>query len=455
MDLTIKHKPRKANGNADALSRNPYGVGQVGLVETEGNEEDCLSDLAVVHKKQLEDPKLGLMVRYLTDGTLPLNQGVARRVVLESKQFSLLDGVLHFEDRMHSGRLCVVVPESLCEELLKETHGGRFAGHFSEKKIYDRLRRYVWWVGMKADVRRYCRRCLTCATRKGTRKTFNPLLQPIPVGGPFHHVGVDVLQLPTTVDGNCYVVVFIDYLTKWPEAFAVPNQEAETIARLFIDHVVCRHGAPQELLSDRGANFLSSLMQEVCRLLGVKKINTSGYHPQTDSLVEKFNSTLINKIAKTAETQPADWDTQLPCLLFAYHATIQESTKESPFFLLYGHDPRIPMSTILSQPQSPYVVDRDDYQTELMLNMRQSWELARDRIQQAQQCQKPQYDWHASEVELRPGHRAMVYMPAEEKGKHQKLAWPFHGPYRVLIVTPTNIEVQLIDNPTDKPIFVS
>ena len=80
----MKHKPGKANGNADVLSRNPSGVGQVGLVETEGNEQDCLSDLAVVCREQLEDPKLDLTVRYLTDGTLPLDQDMARRVVDEN-----------------------------------------------------------------------------------------------------------------------------------------------------------------------------------------------------------------------------------------------------------------------------------------------------------------------------------------------------------------------------------
>jgi len=132
--------------------------------------------------------------------------------------------------------------------------------------------------------------------------TTKPPLHHIPVGGPFQRVAVDVLQLPPTVNGNRYVVVFMDYLTKWPEAYATSDQTAETIARLFVEQIVCRHGIPQELLSDRGQNFLSTLMQEVCRLLQVKKLNTSGYHPQTDGLVEKFNSTLIEMIAKCLNT---------------------------------------------------------------------------------------------------------------------------------------------------------
>ena len=109
---------------------------------------------------------------------------------------------------------------------------------------------------------------------------------------------MDVFQLPLTESGNRYVVVFADYLTKWIEAFAVSEQSAETIARLLVEEVFCRHGAPAELLSDRGANFLSELVGEVCKQLQIRKVNTSGYHPQTNGLVEKMNSTLIAMISR-------------------------------------------------------------------------------------------------------------------------------------------------------------
>ena len=151
------------------------------------------------------------------------------------------------------------------------------------------------------------------------------------------------------------------FFTKWVEAFAVPNQTAETIAKLLVEEVFCRHDAPENLLSDRGTNFLSDLIQEVCRILSVTKVNTSGYHPQTDGLVEKFNSTLISMISKCTERNGKDWDKQLPFLLFAYRANIQQSTKESPFFLLYGHDPRLPTESALNLPSTPYMVDVDDY----------------------------------------------------------------------------------------------
>ena len=88
-------------------------------------------------------------------------------------------------------------------------------------------------------------------------------------------VGVDVLQLSVSMDGNKYAVVIMDYFTKWPEVFTVSDQTAETIARLLVEQVISRPGVPEQLLSDRGKKFLSSLVQEVCKLTGTKKINTS------------------------------------------------------------------------------------------------------------------------------------------------------------------------------------
>ena len=121
-----------------------------------------------------------------------------------------------------------MVPKEFRATQLAEAHEGHFAGHLSERKIYDRLRRYVWWRGLRNDVISFCKSCLVGATRKGGRKlgkvavnlesgrkTFRPPLTQIPVGGLFHRVAVDILQLPLTANENHYVAVFMDYLTKY------------------------------------------------------------------------------------------------------------------------------------------------------------------------------------------------------------------------------------------------
>ena len=193
---------------------------------------------------------------------------------------------------------------------------------------------------MCGDVEKHCRSCLGCVIRRGSGRATNPPLSQNPVGGPFHRVGVDVLQLPLTESGNCYLLVFVDYLTKWVEAFPIHDQSAETIARLLVTEIFCQHGAPELLLSDRGANFLSDLFTEVCKLLNISKVNTSGYHPQTNGLVEKMNSTVIAMLSKFVETSGRDWDKHLLYILFAYRAAVHDSTRESPFYMLYGRYPR-------------------------------------------------------------------------------------------------------------------
>ena len=104
-----------------------------------------------------------------------------------------------------------------------------------------------------------------------------PELMPIPVGGPFYRVGVDIMELPQTVNGNKDVISFVDYLTKRVESFPSDNQTSETIVKLLVNHVICRHGVPEALISDRGANLLSTLMAEVGEVMGMRKINTTAY----------------------------------------------------------------------------------------------------------------------------------------------------------------------------------
>ena len=90
--------------------------------------------------------------------------------------------------------------------------------------------------------------------------------------------------------------------------------------------------------------------------MGMHKVSTTAYHPQTDGLVERFNRTLTDMLAKTVEKSGRDWDQHLPHVLFAYRASLQESTQESPFYLLYGWDPQLPTSSALSQPKTRYQV---------------------------------------------------------------------------------------------------
>ncbi|ROT68742.1 hypothetical protein C7M84_013108 [Penaeus vannamei] len=103
----------------------------------------------------------------------------------------------------------------------------------------------------------------------------------------------------------------MDYFTKWPEAYALPDHEAETVAEALVNNFITRFGVPCELHSDQGREFESVVFQECCRLLGIKKTRTTALRPQSDGLVERFNRTLIHEVAKYCSSYQRDWDVKL------------------------------------------------------------------------------------------------------------------------------------------------
>lgn len=272
---------------------------------------------------------------------------------------------------------------------------------------------------------------------------------------PFDRVGVDVIQYPKSSKGNQYAVVFVDYLTKWPEVLPVKNQTAPVIAKLLVEHIICRHSVPNQLLSDRGTNFLSNPMSEVYFLMGIQKLNTTAYHPQTDGLVERFNCTLTNMLAKTVQSNGKDWDQHLPYVLFAYRSSPQSSTGESPFFLLYGRDPKLPTEAALTLDPARFVTNTDDYKVDLIQRLSGAWDTARQHVKEAQRRQKRSYDQHTRDATIQPADRVFIYMPRAKQNRHHKFARPFHGPYCVVEKDSNTVLARPVNQPNSQPIRVS
>lgn len=269
--------------------------------------------------------------------------------------------------------------------------------------------------------------------RKNPKTNPKAPLLPIPVEGAFHRIAIDCLgPFPPSHSENRYIV-FSDYLTRWPEAFAVKSIEATTISRLLIDEIVAQHGAPRTLLSDRGTNFLSSIVTEPCQLPGIQKlnINTTAYHPQTDGLVERFNGTLAQSIFMYVSKDQKDWDQHIPEILFAYCASPSEVTGESPFYLLYGREPRLPMDVNLIKPKdlSPSVTEHRQRTVE---NIENSHRIAKENIQQAQQKMTSYYDCNAKDPNYEVGDRVWVFTPKPKKGLSRTLQHRWHGPFRIV-----------------------
>ena len=288
----------------------------------------------------------------------------------------------------------------------------------------------------------------------GTGKTLRPPLHPIPVDRLFQIVGVDIMELPKTSRGNNYVVVFQDFLSKFPLVFPVPDQKTERLARLLVEQVVPLFGVPEALLSDRGANLLSHLMTSVCQLLGVKKLNTTSYHPQCDGLVERFNRTLKTMLRKHAADFGVQWDRYLPGVLWAYRNTPHDSTGEKPSFLLFGVDCRYPTEAALLPPTPVKPVAIEDYREELVLMLGEARQQAVTAIQKAQKRYKKSYDQRSQDPTLRVGDWVLVKFPQEESGHLRKLSRPWHGPYCVTSLDLPDVTVTKVYRSEDGPLQV-
>ena len=337
---------------------------------------------------------------------------------------------------------------------MEENHSGLMAGHFSGEKLYKSLRRHWWWPRMYSDVVEHCRNCPECAIVNSSGRVNVPPLHPIPVQRVFQIVGVDVMDLPKTEAGNKHVVVFQDFLSKYPLVFPVPDQKSLRIARLLVEEVVPFFGVPEALLSDRGTNLLSHLMQDVCEMLGIKKLNTTAYHPQCDGMVERFNQTLKTALRKHASRFGNQWDQYLFGVLWAYRNIPHESTGEKPFYLLFGMDCRTP-SEASYLPETPIQLGTvEDYRDELVLSLSSARELAVASIQRAQAKYKENFDRKAKVLTWKNGDWVLVHFPHEESGKNRKLSRPWHGPYRITSVNDPDVSVTKVYFPQQATIQV-
>ena len=250
---------------------------------------------------------------------------------------------------------------------------------------------------------------------------------------PFKRVAVDLIGPlhPVTDRGNRYILTLVDHATRYPEAIALKGIETERVAEALVD-IFCRVGVPQEMLTDMGSQFTSALMNEVCRLISLKQLTTTVYHPMCNGLVERFNGSLKQMLKRMCNERPKDWDRYLNALLFAYREVPQESLKFSPFELVYGRSIRGPMS-ILKELWTKESIDTEvkttyQYVIDLKERLESTCELARNNLEKASKKHKIYYDSSAKERNMKVGDRVLILLPTD----NNKLLMQWKGPFDVV-----------------------
>jgi len=352
-------------------------------------------------------------------------------------QFEIISGLLYRVYSQTRGEVekkikQVVVPVPLRAYVMQLAHESLIGGHLATKKTLDRITSSFHWPGISGDVSRFCRSCDVCQRMSPKRVETRAPLGTMPLmNEPFERVSIDLIGPinPVSNQGNKYILTVVDFATRYPEAIALPNIETETIAEALFG-VFSRIGFPKEILSDRGAQFTSGIMNEVCRLISVKQKFTSPYNPRCNGLCERINGVLKSMLRKMCAECPREWDRYLPAILFAYREVPQASTGFSPFELLYGRTVRGPMQIlqqIWTETQDDVTRNTYEYVFELRNRLEETCKLARESLNSAQGNYKHHYDRKARARSFNIGEKVLIL--THKKDNRLFLEWK--GPCKI------------------------
>ena len=310
---------------------------------------------------QRADPDLRIIMELMTRSVeRPSRDQIAREspatrnMWLLWQQLVLRDGVLFKRwvtpDKTQS-HLQLLVPRELKTAVLRASHDAVTSAHLGVKKTTQKIKRQFYWYRLKETVRDWVRKCAKCGARKRPHKTPRAHLEDYRVGAPMDRLVTDILgPFPISDNGNKYILLVGDQFTKWMEAYAIPDQKAETVAHKIVYEYISRFGPPLDIHSDQGRTYESHLMQEVCKLLEIHKTRTSPYHPSANGQAERFNQVLVDMIAAYVDHDQCNWDIHLPLLTSAYRSCQHETTGYSPNMLMLGRETHQPIAIVLGGP---------------------------------------------------------------------------------------------------------
>ena len=464
--FTVVHRAGAQHSNADALSRRPCAMDGCSYCERrdsrehelceEQQQQQVVRQAEVVVCRELQtvsagewrhqqevDLDLQPVRQWVESRQRPPWEEVARLSQATKELWSkfdalrLSDGILQRawkEPATGEERWQLVVPRGLRTAVLQAVHGAPGSGHFGVTKTLRRLRQRCYWGRFRRDVEDFCRRCDLCTARKGPPGRSHAHLQQHLVGAPMERVAVDIVgPLPRTDNGIIYILSAIDYFTKWPEAYALPDQESETVAGALLGGIFSRFGVPDTLHSDQGRNFESRVFAAMCSRLGIQKTRTTPLRPQSDGLVERLHRTLGQQLAILTSKHQRNWDEHLPLVLMACRSAVQESTACTPALLMLGRELRTPAELAFGRPpDSPAVPPGPEYARRLQDRLDSAHAFARVQQESANARQKRNYDVRARGRHFQPGELVWVHNPQRKKGRCPKLDSQWVGPCRVL-----------------------
>ena len=417
-DFNISYVPGPSNRDADGLSRIPFEDIDISTVQAAchidsapfahslGIVGDHIDDQNLpslfpqishqeIRQEQNSDPILGVWMSAVRSGHCPqvYNTPNARKHGIMKKSFSKLSfkrGVLYRNDQLY-------LPQKYVTKVCEAPHDD--CGHQGYEKTLALIQERFFWPHMTVDIADWVENCGRCVRFK-SRPELAPLVG-ITSSEPMELVCTDFLKVDAASNGTRNILVITDHFTRYAKAVPTRNMSARTTAEALLGF--CENfGIPKRLHSDQGANFESKVIRELCILLGVEKSRTTPYHPMGNGACERFNRTLIRMLGTLPSEKKSAWPKHIGMLVLAYNATQHESTGFSPFYLLFGRQPRLPVDTLFSRETKVKQVEG------VREALQWAWAEAARKDAQSKQKNSKYYDRKVRGATLEIGDRVLV-----------------------------------------------
>lgn len=311
-------------------------------------------------------------------------------------------------------------------EILRVYHRSILGGHRGFERMKNTIRKFYSWPTMSTDIKKYIENCDICEKSKVHRHTHTPLQITSVASAPFEKIYIDFVGEinPNSTDGHKYIMSISCDLTKYVIMSAVFDSTALTAAKTIVEEVCLIYNFPKIIISDNGPAFISDVFKQMSKLLDIKHIKTTPYHPQSNGGIERYHRTLGQYIRSYVQKNQANWHKYLPYFVFSYNTTVHSTTGFAPHTLVFGYDLEIPITVKNSRPSYNY----DSYHHELLNQLKAAHARAKDLIQQRKIENKNRYDGNNhSELKLK---RNDLVLLKNEKKKH-KFDNNYSGPFRV------------------------
>lgn len=234
-------------------------------------------------------------------------------------------------------------------------------GHQGADRTTSLVRERFFWPHMQQDIEHYVARSCSCLKQKKPSREARAPLTNIVKTQPFELVSIDFLHLDKCAGGYEYMLIIIDHFSRFAQAYATTSKSAKTVADKLFNDYAFKSGFPQRIHHDQGGEFQNQLLAQLKQTSGVLGSRTTPYHPEGNGQVERFNRTLIQMLTTLTEKEKSNWKDSLNKLIFAYNCTRCKVTGFSPFYLLFGRTPRLPVDILFRLTPETGMPDHREY----------------------------------------------------------------------------------------------